>query len=291
MTTDAFYQPELGCRIVITDPDIPEIVPVIVCQPEPAPAEMSEHYTYRITWSDEDGEYVGLCSEFPSLSWLASTPAAARSGIQYLVSEAVADLRAAAPGIRPPHSIAIPDCPNPCAKPGAPDCQCAANAFPLPVEQSQPPAAEPAAVEPPGDCPYLATPDNCEWPACNLDGVGCRYTEAAAELRRRLNDSIFAPPASPPDVQPQPEQQNQQQAAPPVPDHRIVTCMAAWQTSGGRFAHCDGSPCRYCGREYQPEPLPIRRATNIRYDDDLTDDKSWREEGYYRRGMEGYVPM
>ena len=31
----------------------------------------NEHYTCRITWSEEDKEYVGLCAEFPSLSWLA----------------------------------------------------------------------------------------------------------------------------------------------------------------------------------------------------------------------------
>ncbi|HCB3601898.1 TPA: hypothetical protein MYV24_003935 [Serratia marcescens] len=35
--------------------------------------EKHEHYTYRITWSAEDREYVGLCAEFPSLSWLAAT--------------------------------------------------------------------------------------------------------------------------------------------------------------------------------------------------------------------------
>lgn len=28
---------------------------------------MKDHYTYRVTWSEEDGEYVGLCVEFPSL--------------------------------------------------------------------------------------------------------------------------------------------------------------------------------------------------------------------------------
>jgi predicted RNase H-like HicB family nuclease len=33
----------------------------------------NDRYTYRVTWSAEDGEYVGLCAEFPSLSWLAST--------------------------------------------------------------------------------------------------------------------------------------------------------------------------------------------------------------------------
>ena len=50
---------------------------------------MSDHYTYRITWSAEDNEHVGLCAEFPSLSWLAPTPAAALSGIQRLVRECV----------------------------------------------------------------------------------------------------------------------------------------------------------------------------------------------------------
>ena len=30
----------------------------------------NDRYTYRITWSEEDQEYVGLCVEFPSLSWL-----------------------------------------------------------------------------------------------------------------------------------------------------------------------------------------------------------------------------
>jgi predicted RNase H-like HicB family nuclease len=26
-----------------------------------------DKYTYRVTWAEEDGEYVGLCAEFPSL--------------------------------------------------------------------------------------------------------------------------------------------------------------------------------------------------------------------------------
>ncbi len=25
-----------------------------------------DHYTYKITWSSEDQEFVGLCAEFPS---------------------------------------------------------------------------------------------------------------------------------------------------------------------------------------------------------------------------------
>ena len=24
-----------------------------------------DHYTYRLTWSQEDGEHIGLCTEFP----------------------------------------------------------------------------------------------------------------------------------------------------------------------------------------------------------------------------------
>ena len=33
-----------------------------------------DRYTYRVTWSEEDQEYVGLCAEFPSLNWLALAP-------------------------------------------------------------------------------------------------------------------------------------------------------------------------------------------------------------------------
>jgi predicted RNase H-like HicB family nuclease len=41
----------------------------------------SDRYTYRVTWSEEDEEYVGLCAEFPGLSWLASTPEEALAGV------------------------------------------------------------------------------------------------------------------------------------------------------------------------------------------------------------------
>ncbi|MCY4655052.1 MAG: hypothetical protein OXC95_18035 [Dehalococcoidia bacterium] len=56
---------------------------------------MTDRYTYRVIWSDEDEEYVGLCDEFPSLSWLSPTSEGAFSGIRRLVSESVADMRAA----------------------------------------------------------------------------------------------------------------------------------------------------------------------------------------------------
>lgn len=53
-----------------------------------------DHYTYRVTWSAEDGEHVGLCAEFPSLSWLAKTPEAALRRIRQVVAAAVADMQA-----------------------------------------------------------------------------------------------------------------------------------------------------------------------------------------------------
>jgi predicted HicB family RNase H-like nuclease len=52
------------------------------------------HYTYRVTWSAEDGEYVASCLELPSLSWLATDPQEALAGIQSLVVAAVADMNA-----------------------------------------------------------------------------------------------------------------------------------------------------------------------------------------------------
>ena len=52
----------------------------------------NDRYTYRVTWSEEDEEYVGLCAEFPSLSWLSSTPEAALQGIRQVVADVVADL-------------------------------------------------------------------------------------------------------------------------------------------------------------------------------------------------------
>lgn len=54
----------------------------------------NDRYTYRVTWSEEDNEYVGLCAEFPSLSWLEPAPEAALRGIRQVVAEVVADLEA-----------------------------------------------------------------------------------------------------------------------------------------------------------------------------------------------------
>lgn len=53
-----------------------------------------KHYTYRILWSEEDNEFVGLCAEFPSLSYLDADMLAAFQGIVDLVEQVVADMAA-----------------------------------------------------------------------------------------------------------------------------------------------------------------------------------------------------
>ncbi len=50
------------------------------------------HYTYRVTWSAEDDEFVATCIEFPSLSWLASAQIDALTGLEKLIAQTVADM-------------------------------------------------------------------------------------------------------------------------------------------------------------------------------------------------------
>lgn len=61
-----------------------------------------DHYTYRVTWSPEDGEHVGLCAELPSLSWLAATPEDALSGIRQVAADVVAEMQAGGEAIPEP---------------------------------------------------------------------------------------------------------------------------------------------------------------------------------------------
>ena len=56
-------------------------------------ASQNDHYTYRVTWSEDDNEHVGLCAEFPSLSWLASSPEAALRWIPRVVAGVVVDMK------------------------------------------------------------------------------------------------------------------------------------------------------------------------------------------------------
>jgi predicted HicB family RNase H-like nuclease len=52
----------------------------------------NDRYTYRVTWSEDDQEYVGLCSEFPSLSWLDKEPESALKGIREIVQGVIKDM-------------------------------------------------------------------------------------------------------------------------------------------------------------------------------------------------------
>jgi len=55
-------------------------------------AQQNDKYTYRITWFEEDNEYAALCTEFPSLSWLADTPEKALRGIRKVVADVLSDM-------------------------------------------------------------------------------------------------------------------------------------------------------------------------------------------------------
>ena len=55
-------------------------------------AQKNDKYTYRVTWSEDDNEYVGLCAEFPSLSWIADSPEKALKGIRKLVANILLDM-------------------------------------------------------------------------------------------------------------------------------------------------------------------------------------------------------
>ena len=62
----------------------------------------NDHYTYRVTWSEEDNEYVGLCAEFPSLSWLSKTPEEALKGIRKVVADVTKDMKSNSEAIPEP---------------------------------------------------------------------------------------------------------------------------------------------------------------------------------------------
>jgi hypothetical protein len=53
---------------------------------------MDDHYTYRVTWSREDGEYVATVAEFPSLSWLDGDELGALRGLKAVVADVVKDM-------------------------------------------------------------------------------------------------------------------------------------------------------------------------------------------------------
>ena len=67
--------------------------------------KLLDRYSYRLTWSEEDKEHVGLCAEFPGLSWLDSSPEKALAGIRKLVQGALKDMKKN--GESPPEAYAL----------------------------------------------------------------------------------------------------------------------------------------------------------------------------------------
>ena len=61
-------------------------------------------YHYTVFWSEEDREYVGVCYEFPLLSWLEPDKFAAFAGIVFLVADILEDMQST--GEKPPESAA-----------------------------------------------------------------------------------------------------------------------------------------------------------------------------------------
>ena len=54
----------------------------------------TDRYAYSLSWSDSDNAYIGLCTEFPSLSWIAGSPETALKGIRKVVDGVADDLQA-----------------------------------------------------------------------------------------------------------------------------------------------------------------------------------------------------
>jgi len=42
-------------------------------------------FVYKIFWSEDDYDYTATCEQFPSLSWLASSPGDALDGLISLI--------------------------------------------------------------------------------------------------------------------------------------------------------------------------------------------------------------
>lgn len=54
---------------------------------------VSDRFSYRVFWSEEDGEHVAVCAELPGLSWLDRRAERALSGALRAAREAVELMR------------------------------------------------------------------------------------------------------------------------------------------------------------------------------------------------------
>lgn len=61
-----------------------------------------DQYTYRVSWSEEDEEFVASCAEFPSLSWLDASPEKALAGVRKIVIQCAEDMQEAGEAVPEP---------------------------------------------------------------------------------------------------------------------------------------------------------------------------------------------
>ncbi len=65
----------------------------------------ADKYTYRVLWSEDDQQYVGVCTEFPLLRCLAGSHDEALTGVVASVRDVIVDMRRA--GQDPPTPVSI----------------------------------------------------------------------------------------------------------------------------------------------------------------------------------------
>lgn len=52
----------------------------------------SDRYIYKVVWSEENREYIGVCVEFPELSWFGVSPESALKGIRKVVEDVIKEM-------------------------------------------------------------------------------------------------------------------------------------------------------------------------------------------------------
>jgi predicted RNase H-like HicB family nuclease len=64
-----------------------------------------DDYHFRVDWSEDDWKFIGLCEEFPGMSWAASTEDRAMEGIRRLIESTVEDMERHGETIPAPKSV------------------------------------------------------------------------------------------------------------------------------------------------------------------------------------------
>ena len=65
----------------------------------------AQKYTYLVFWSEDDHQFVGICEEFPDLSWLSPSQTEALSGIVDMVKDILSDMKSKGKEIPVPLSL------------------------------------------------------------------------------------------------------------------------------------------------------------------------------------------